>query len=296
MNKRSIPVALLGMSFLYLGACNSGEGFKTTKDGLEYRIVKDNPGDQHPAIGDLVEMHIITRVGDSVLFDSRKLNNDQPVQFPLSEPAFRGDVSEGFTLLTPGDSAVFRVSLDSIRKTGAQLLPWMKPEDKFQYEVVLVSVKSQEQAMQEMQEQAARQKEVDDQLLQEYFTQNGINPSKTESGLYYQIVKEGSGSTATPGQQVTVNYTGRTLDGNVFDSNVDPAFNHVEPFTFPLGQGAVIPGWDEGVALLKKGSKAKLFIPSPLAYGPASPGPEIPANSILVFDVEVTDIKSVANQ
>src|SRR5690606_12314470 len=157
-------------------------------------------------------------------------------------------------------------------------------------------VKSQEQAMQEMQEQAARQKEVDDQLLQEYFAQNGINPSKTESGLYYQIVKEGSGSTATPGQQVTVNYTGRTLDGNVFDSNVDPAFNHVEPFTFPLGQGAVIPGWDEGVALLKKGSKAKLFIPSPLAYGPASPGPEIPANSILVFDVEVTDIKSVANQ
>ncbi len=291
MNKRSIPIALLGMSFLYLSACNSGDGFKTTKDGLEYRIVKDSASDQRPVVGDLLEMHITTRVGDSVLFDSRKLNNDQPLKFPLAEPAFRGDISEGFTLLTPGDSAVFRVSLDSVRKTGAQLLPWMKPTDKFQYEVVLVSVKSQETARQEMETQASRQKETDEQLLQEYFAQNKLNPSKTASGLYYQIEKEGNGSIAQQGQQVTVNYTGRTLDGNVFDSNQDPKFKHVEPFTFPLGQGAVIPGWDEGVALLKKGSKAKLFIPSPLAYGPQSPGPEIPANSILVFDVEVTDIK-----
>lgn len=296
MNKRSIPIALLGMSFLYLSACSSGDGFKTTKDGLEYRIVKDSAGDQRPAIGDLLEMHIITRVGDSVLFDSRKLNNNQPVQFPLAEPAFRGDISEGFTLLTPGDSAVFRVSLDSVQKTGAQLLPWMKPTDKFQYEVMLVSVKSQEAAMQEMETQASQQKETDEQLLQEYFAQNGLKPVKTASGLYYQIEREGTGNTAQPGQQVTVNYTGRTLDGNVFDSNVDPKFNHVEPFIFPLGQGAVIPGWDEGVALLKKGSKAKLFIPSPLAYGPQSPGPEIPANSILVFDVEVTDIKPADNR
>jgi FKBP-type peptidyl-prolyl cis-trans isomerase FkpA len=82
-----------------------------------------------------------------------------------------------------------------------------------------------------------------------------------------------------------------------FDSNEDPAFQHVQPFTFNLGTGQVIPGWDEGIALLNKGAKAKLLIPSPLAYGdrgmPGSPAnPEgIPANSVLIFDVEVKNIK-----
>ena len=291
MIRRIFPVTLLGITLMYMSACNSGGGFQTTKDGLEYRIVKDSAGTQHPAIGDLVEMHITTRVGDSVLFNSRRLNNNNPVQFPLTAPAFKGDMSEGFTLLSPGDSAVFRVSLDSIKKTGAQLLPWMKPTDKLQYEVVLVSIKSQQQVKEEKEHQAAAQKETDDKLLQEYFAKNNLKPAQTASGLYYVIEKDGAGATSQAGQEVTVNYTGRTLEGVVFDSNVDPKFNHTEPFKFPLGQGAVIPGWDEGVALLKKGSKARLFIPSPLAYGPQSPGPEIPANAILVFDVEVTDIK-----
>ncbi len=290
MNKRSFPIAILGMSILYLSACNSGDGFKSTKDGLDYKIVVDEPGDRKPAVGDLLEMHIVTRVGDSILFDSRKLNNNQPVQFPQTEPVFKGDVAEGFSMLTAGDSAVFRVSLDSMSKAGAQLLPWMDLKDKLQYEVKLVSVKSQEEAMQEMEAQASKQKEVDDQILQEYFAQNGINPSKTESGLYYKIEREGKGATAQQGQRITVNYTGRTLDGNIFDSNVEPQFNHVEPFTFPLGQGAVIRGWDEGLALLKQGSKATLYIPSTMAYGPESPGPDIPANSILVFEVEVLSL------
>jgi len=279
------------MSVVCLSACNSNGGFKTTKDGLEYWIVKDVKGGKSPVVGDLVEMHIITRVGDSILFDSRKMNNEQPVQFPLAPPAFKGDMSEGFALMTPGDSAVLRVSLDSIRKTGAQLLPWMKPTDKLQYEVVLVSVKSQQEVEKERAEASAQHLQTDDQLLRDYFAKNNLAPAKTASGLYYLIEKEGAGEVAKAGQQVTVNYTGTTLGGNVFDSNLDPKFNHVEPFTFPLGQGAVIPGWDEGVALLKKGSKAKLFIPSTLAYGAQSPGPEIPAYSILVFDVEVTDVK-----
>src|SRR5690606_5379895 len=120
---------------------------------------------------------------------------------------------------------------------------------------------------------------IDDKKLQEYFAQNNINAQKTESGLYYVIEKEGSGPTASAGQDVTVNYTGKTMDGKTFDSNVDPQFQHVEPFTFKLGQGQVIRGWDEGVALLKKGSKAKLYIPSPLAYGTQDRSPSIPPNS-----------------
>ena len=74
-------------------------------------------------------------------------------------------------------------------------------------------------------------------------------------------------------------------------TNVDSTFNHVQPFTFTLGQGQVIKGWDEGIALLKKGGKARLFIPSHIAYGAQSPSPAIPANSVLIFDVEVVNIE-----
>jgi FKBP-type peptidyl-prolyl cis-trans isomerase FkpA len=100
---------------------------------------------------------------------------------------------------------------------------------------------------------------------------------------------------AKPGQMVTMNYIGKTLEGKQFDANVDASFKPLkgrDPFTFPLGAHQVIKGWDEGVALLKKGSKATFYIPSPLAYGPQAQGPDLPANSILVFNVEVVDIKA----
>ncbi len=80
------------------------------------------------------------------------------------------------------------------------------------------------------------------------------------------------------------------LNGEKFDSNVDPQFQHVQPFEFMLGKGSVIKGWDEGIALLKKGGKATLFIPSTLAYGANSPSPKIPAHSVLVFEVELNEI------
>ena len=102
------------------------------------------------------------------------------------------------------------------------------------------------------------------------------------------------------GDSVTMNYTGTLLDGTKFDSNTDTAFKHTQPYKFILGKGAVIKGWDEGVALLKSGSKAVFYIPSSLAYGAqARPGgganPKgIPANSILLFDVELVNAKHPA--
>jgi len=86
-----------------------------------------------------------------------------------------------------------------------------------------------------------------------------------------------------------VNYTGKLLDGTIFDSNKDPKFGHVQPFSFTLGAGMVIKGWDEGMQLLKLGGRATFYIPSSLAYGPQGSG-SIPPNAVLVFDVEVTGI------
>lgn len=304
MQKSIITIALAGAVLFGLEACTSG-GFKKTKDGLEYNIVNDEKEGKAPVAGDMIGIHVIMSVidgdgdkTDTVIMDSRKMNNNMPIEFVLNAPSFKGDIAEGIMLMTPGDSAVFRMSIDSIKKSSPQPLPdFMKSGGKIVYKVKLVSVKNQAEMMKQQQEQAAaaqqqaaQQMQVDEKLLQDYFTKNNLKPTKTASGLYYIIEKPGTGSNIAAGQQVTMNYTGKTLDGTPFDSNVDPKFQHVEPFTFAVGQGQVIPGWDEGVQLLKKGSKAKFFIPSPLAYGAQSPSADLPANSVLVFDVEVKEV------
>jgi FKBP-type peptidyl-prolyl cis-trans isomerase len=94
---------------------------------------------------------------------------------------------------------------------------------------------------------------------------------------------------AKAGDSVSMNYTGRLADGTVFDSSVDPKFGHVEPYTFTLGQGTVIAGWEEGIVGMKVGEKKTLVIPPEKAYGPNAYGP-IPANSTLTFDVELVSI------
>jgi peptidylprolyl isomerase len=110
-------------------------------------------------------------------------------------------------------------------------------------------------------------------------------PVKTASGLEYTITSKGNGKKPVVGDKVKVHYTGTLLDGTKFDSSVDRG----QPFTFELGMGRVIKGWDEGIALLNVGDKASFVIPAELGYGPQANG-KIPANSILKFDVELLDI------
>ena len=109
---------------------------------------------------------------------------------------------------------------------------------------------------------------------------------ETESGLRYEVLKEGTGAVVQPGQTAVVHYTGWLPDGTKFDSSRDRG----EPFGFPVGAGQVIQGWDEGVAGMAIGEERKLVIPPALGYGPTGQGP-IPPNSTLVFDVELLEIE-----
>ena len=128
--------------------------------------------------------------------------------------------------------------------------------------------------------------EDNERLGKEYLENNAKQEGVhvTESGLQYQVVKEGNGPKPGPNDVVTVHYTGRLIDGTVFDSSVERG----EPATFAVGQ--VIPGWVEGLQLMAEGSAWRLFIPSELAYGKHGTGP-IKPGSTLIFDVQLIKVK-----
>lgn len=116
---------------------------------------------------------------------------------------------------------------------------------------------------------------------------NQENVVTTASGLKYIEITPGTGSAPKVGDMVSVHYRGTLENGTVFDSS----YERNQPIQFALGQRMVIPGWDEGIALMRKGGKAKLIIPPNLAYGASGAGGVIPPNATLTFEVELVDIK-----
>ena len=132
-------------------------------------------------------------------------------------------------------------------------------------------------------EREAAAKKKAEELLEELAT--GFD--KTDSGLRYQIIQKGDGAKAEKGNTVSVHYKGSLPDGTVFDSS----YKRNQPIDFPLGMGHVIPGWDEGIALLQVGDKARFVIPPYLGYGERGAGGVIPPNATLIFDVELVNVK-----
>lgn len=142
--------------------------------------------------------------------------------------------------------------------------------------------------MQEKQQaEAAAMGELNAKAGKEFLEVNGKREEvrTTASGLQYEVLEEGTGAQPKPGDSVTVHYTGKLIDGTVFDSSVDRG----EPATFGVTQ--VIPGWVEALQLMKAGSKWRLFIPSDLAYGPQGAGGVIGPNQTLIFDVELISVE-----
>ncbi|MES2701574.1 MAG: FKBP-type peptidyl-prolyl cis-trans isomerase [Bacteroidota bacterium] len=305
MIKRILPIALLSAVLINNTGCKSGGGgFKKVK-GIEYKTVKDVPG-KNAANGDIVEFHIRAKVDTMELADTWK-NGGKPVPSRVEDIKTSGQFQAVFPYVSAGDSLEIEISCDTLMKEmpvqNQQQLPWLKKGKKIKINMSIVSIKSmeeykkdmekqQEDMKREMDQKSAQQMPVDDKMLQDYFASKNIKAQKTASGLYYTIEKQGSGPQIAAGQTASVMYTGKTLDGKTFDSNRDPAFKHTDPLTVQVGSRGVIPGMDEGLTLLKKGSKATLYIPSPLAYGPQSPSPDVAPNSILVFEVEITDVKA----
>jgi FKBP-type peptidyl-prolyl cis-trans isomerase FkpA len=178
------------------------------------------------------------------------------------------------------------------------------PKGKYNHYIIKVVVVSDPETEKKKAEvDAQKQLVLDTKLIQEYAQKKGLKTSTTASGLHYIIQKLGTGIKPQAGDTVKVNYTGMLLDGKIFDTSNEQKAKEsqtynperkYEPIAFPLGVQAVIQGWDEGLALLPKGSKALLLIPSKLGYGSQDLG-VIPANSVMIFEVEMVDIAKKKN-
>ncbi len=301
-------------------AATSGPAGYVKYKGVAYKIVGHGKGTKKAAIGDIVEFHVIAQIdtvvtaGDRkgkhdtvVVGDSRHQQDGRPAVAKVDSVKTDGQWPAILPFLVTGDSVLVEVACGTILKNTPaeqkkQLPPWMKAGNKISINLKVEAIKTmeayqkemqakQEQMQKDMKEKSAQQGPIDDKLIQDYLTQNNIKAEKTASGLYYSITKEGEGSAIGKGQTASVNYTGKLLNGKMFDSNTDPAKGHVQPFEFKVGAGRVIAGWDEGVALLKKGTKATLYIPSGMGYGARGAGADIPPNAVLMFDIEVLEVK-----
>lgn len=295
--KNLMLVTLAGAAFMQ--ACNNdkvGET-QTTESGLQYKYLRQGEG-QEPDSGQVLTVHMMySTQDDSVIFDSR--NQNMPLGVPAKDPNMKGMLAEGFEMLRKGDSVEFVVPAQNFfTQTAGMPVPGgidensnlifhvgvadVMSEDAFREVQMEQYRKQQDLALQEQQVQLDK----DVRTIEDYLEENNIQAQKTESGIYYQVQERGDGPEVERGNEVTVHYRGKLLDGTPFDASYD----RNEPFTFRVGQGMVIRGWDESLQELREGSKATLYIPSPLAYGARSAGQVIKPNSILVFDVEVLNV------
>ena len=308
----------------YLASAQTAPGFQRTASGTEYKLFRrdaagryqprplaaaPNPADTSRA-GKFLLMHIAYLTErDSVLQSSRQQTKGQAVPIPMGRPFKPGSPEEMFAMLTPGDSAVFRFQADSLFK-GRPVPPELKRSGNVlvlhatavglvdQATAESLGKKLQQEIMatqqREAQANAVVQTGKDNAAIAAYLAQNKLaaTAKKTPGGTTYIITERGTGALPQAGQTVSVKYRGTILQtGNEFDST---AKHGDVPFDFMLGQGQVIQGWDQGIAMLPKGSKATLLIPSALGYGARGAGPNIPPNSALRFDVELVDIKGTA--
>jgi len=290
---------LLCMMAFFVSSCGKKGG--QTISGHSFEYIEDVEG-TNAVEGDYVYFLFSVKVKDSVVFNSITQNppfirfklpkSEKPADKTNSQP-----VLEVLYFMSKGDSAVVYMETDSVVR--AQI--GIDDADKLAYHVRLIDIKdeaSYQADMKEEQKVLDAKFELNKQRIPEIEAmikstledfKSGKNKDQlitTASGLKYIVHTTGTGAKAEAGKSVTVNYYGCLMDGTHFDDS----WSRPQEFNFVLGNGQVIPGWDEGVALLNEGTKATFFIPYALAYGDAGRPPVIPEKSDLVFYIELNKV------
>lgn len=305
MKKNFMFMAFVAMLFAGASACSQEkvpyEGYQKTQNGLYYCFHEQNTGET-PKMGDLIDATLCCVVNDTASIVPTMSNT-----FQLIESLYPGDVFEGLSMVHVGDSVSFIVNIDSTFRTffGQPTLPSqfvstdvmrfdmriedIYPESEYAKRMAAKNQKATAERVAKMVADHPEESAQAAQALKDFLAQNKIVAEPTESGLYYVMTQEGNGEKPEAGQIVHVHYTGTLLDGTKFDSSYD----REQPIQFPLGVGQVIPGWDEGIALMSKGEKGILYIPYYLAYGDRAAGDVIKPYSNLKFEVELVDFEDM---
>jgi peptidylprolyl isomerase len=254
---------VLTLLVIVLAACG-GEKATTTASGLQYIEIQEGDG-PNPQPGEIVAVHYRGTLEDGTEFDN-SYDRGEPITFALGRGRVIRGWDEGIALLKVGGKAKLIIPPDlAYGEIGVEGV--ISPNSTLIFEVELISILPGAPEAPTTVEEA------------EYVT--------TDSGLKYADLEVGDGPAPENGQTVSVHYTGWLEDGTKFDSSLDRG----QPFSFVLGEGRVIRGWDEGVATMKVGGKRQLVIPPELAYGERGAGGVIPPNATLIFEVELLEVQ-----
>lgn len=289
MKKQFFLGTCLIASLFTLNACGAKRA--KTANGLEYEIHVKGEGRQ-AQMGDIIKGKLVLSSDGNTLFS---VDESMPI-FKIQTSIYPGDLNEGLLMLSEGDSASFYVPADSLSKYMGGLPAEVKDFMVYTVKVEKLYTEAEMEAEQQAEEAAALEKEQT--AIAQYLKDNNIKVKPEESGIYFISTKKGTGKTIAQGQSVKVNYVGKLLNGKLFDTNIESVAkeNNVynpqrpyEPMEVPAGVGQMIPGFDEALLKMKKGGKATVIIPFAQAYGSRDMGPDIPAYSTLVFDIEIVD-------
>jgi len=296
---------LLVVAAASLAGCKN---FKQGDGGMLYTIVDDKSG---PKIkeGDVISLNgVIKNDADSVLSSTYEMGHQWATM--VQKPQFKGDLISGLELLSEGDSAVIKINADTATKRSGQPKPAGFKGKYFVYCVRIEKVFSKDKKLPDSVFQkkiSAYFKGLNDKIkadepakIKKYIADNKLNVTTTASGLSYTITQQGTGPKPLMGDTAVVNYVGKFLNDKVFDTSIlDVAKKNKKvqpgrpyaPVRIAVGVHAVIPGWDEALLLLPKGTKATVIIPSSLAYGEQGMQGLVGPYTPLIFDMEVVDIK-----
>ncbi len=288
-------VALLAILF-----CGCGDS-NVTPNG--YQFTRHNePSGNKPKPGDFGFVHIYTYIDSVLEFSTREVNRLSPIKVynedelaKMAESGRPNPVYEIVSMMHVGDSVTLSVPItDEWRKSD----PKIANAKSTYFEVVMVESKTSEQYKSEQNTRKTQQSTMSSESIERVKEVTGMMTeivkqynagelkdkiTKTSSGLGYMVLEEGTGAATVKRKPVSVHYYGMLTNGSMFDNS----FQKGQPYQFVLETGNVITGWHEGVALLKHGDKAVLFIPSELGYGKAGRGRGIPGDSELIFYVEI---------
>jgi len=263
---------------------------KALESGLEIKKIKKGKG-RRVKEGEFITFDFEIRFLDGKLAYS-SIESNRPASYEYGKRFDTKGLMEALGTMRQGDEV--ELLIPSSLALGEKGRPGMvEPYTALHYFVRLTDVKTKAEHEAELEAkrkneaaklEAARLQEAS--VLAKYIADNEITVEPTASGLYFISTLEGDGEQAVAGDKVKVHYTGTLLDGTKFDSSVDRG----QAFEFVLGQGKVIKGWDEGIAMMKVGGKATLILPSSIAYGERQAGALIKPYSPLKFDVELLDI------